>query len=63
MMEMNALNESSRVGRRYYLKYYGPTIPERANPVLEVNGNKIEQYFHIDDDEYTEIVELTDGGK
>ena len=59
----NALNESSRVGRRYYLKYYGPTIPERANPVLEVNGNKIEQYFHIDDDEYTEIVELTDGGK
>lgn len=54
----SALNESGRVGKRYYLAYHGPTIPERANPELAINGHAIQQYFHHSDDEYTEIREL-----
>ncbi len=53
-----ALNESGRVGRRYYLAYHGPTIPERARPHLTVNGQTFAQYHSRDSDEYTEIVEL-----
>ncbi|MEW6426863.1 MAG: AAA family ATPase [Thermodesulfobacteriota bacterium] len=50
-----ALNESGRVGKRYYLTYHGPTMPDRANPELVVNGQAIQQYFPSDEDEYTEI--------
>lgn len=53
-----ALNETGRVGKRYYLAYHGPTIPERANPELEVNGQRIQQYFPDESDEYTEIKEV-----
>lgn len=53
-----ALNETGRVGKRYYLAYHGPTIPERANPELEVNGQRIQQYFCCTTDEFTEIREL-----
>lgn len=53
-----ALTETGRVGKRYYLAYHGPTIPERANPELEVNGQHIQQYFPCGDDEYTELREL-----
>jgi DNA sulfur modification protein DndD len=53
-----ALNETDRVGKRYYLAYHGPTMPERANPELVVNGQAIQQYFPSTDDEYTEIKEL-----
>jgi DNA sulfur modification protein DndD len=53
-----ALNEAGRVGKRYYLAYHGPTIPERANPEMVVNGQTIQQYYTFDNDEYTEIVEL-----
>ncbi len=53
-----ALNESGRVGKRYYLAYHGPTIPQRANPDLVVNGQRIQQYFPTERDEFTEIVEL-----
>lgn len=53
-----ALNESGRVGKRYYLAYHGPTMPERANPDLVVNGQRIQQYYPTERDEFTEIVEL-----
>lgn len=53
-----ALNESGRVGKRYYLTYHGPTMPERANPDLVVNEHIIQQYFKNDTEEYTEIREL-----
>lgn len=53
-----ALNESGRVGKRYYLAYHGPTIPERANPELFINGHAIQQYFSCTSDEFTEIKEL-----
>lgn len=53
-----ALNETGRVGKRYYLAYHGPTIPERANPELAVNGQKIQQYFPDTSDEYTIIKEV-----
>ncbi len=51
----SALNESGRVGKRYYLAYYGPTMPERANPELVVNGQAIQQYFNMQNEEFTEI--------
>jgi len=54
----SALNESGRVGKRYYLTYHGPTIPERANPELLVDGETIQQYFPSEVDEFTEIRKL-----
>ena len=53
-----ALNESGRVGKRYYLKYHGPTMPERATQELIVNGQNLQQYVPDRSDEYTEICEL-----
>ena len=53
-----ALNESGRVGRRYYLSYHGPTIPERASPDLVVNGERIRQYHTSQQEEFTEIREI-----
>lgn len=53
-----ALNETGRVGKRYYLAYHGPTMPERANPELVVNGQAIQQYFPDKNEEYTAIKEL-----
>ena len=52
-----ALNDTGRVGKRYYLAYHGSTMPDRANPALVINGSQINQYFHNDTDEYTEIKE------
>lgn len=53
-----ALNASGRVGKRYYLAYHGPAIPQRANPDLLINGQRIQQYFPTERDEFTEIVQL-----
>lgn len=53
-----ALNESGSVGKRYYLAYHGPTIPERANPELVINGQAIQQYFPCQTEEFTEIKAL-----
>ena len=53
-----ALNESGRVGKRYYLSYTGPAMPERANPELLVNGQIIQQYFPSEGEEFSEIREL-----
>lgn len=51
----SALNESGRIGKRYYLTYHGPTMPERTNPHLFVDGQTIQQYFPSEEDEFTEI--------
>lgn len=53
-----ALNDSGRVGRRYYLAYHGPTIPQRANPDLVINDQRITQYHPTTGAEYTEIMEI-----
>lgn len=53
-----AMNESGRVGKRYYLTYHGPTMPERATQELVVNGQSIQQYFPERSGEFTEIREL-----
>jgi DNA sulfur modification protein DndD len=53
-----ALSSAGRIGKRYYLTYYGPTMPEKAAPELVVDGQKVQQYFPLDSDEYTEIVPL-----
>jgi len=52
------LTSSGRIGKRYYLTYYGPTMPEKAAPELIIEGQKIQQYFPMETDEYTEIVPL-----
>jgi DNA sulfur modification protein DndD len=52
-----ALRETGRVGRRYYLAYHGPSIPERAQPQLVVDGVTVQQYFESQE-EFTEIKEL-----
>lgn len=53
-----ALAESKRVGKRYYLAYHGPTMPDRANPELVIHGKEIQQYFPTDTEEFTEVREL-----
>ncbi len=53
-----ALNESGRVGKRYYLAYHGQTIPDRASPELIVNGQRIQQYLPTERDEFTELCEV-----
>ena len=53
-----ALNESGRVGKRYYLTYHGPAMPQRANPELVINGQVIQQYFPCKHEEFTEIMAL-----
>lgn len=52
------LTASGRVGKRYYLTYYGPSMPEKAAPELVIEGQKIQQYFPLENDEYTELVAL-----
>lgn len=53
-----ALKASGRINKRYYLRYYGPAMPEKAAPELVIEGQSILQYCPLDDDEYTEIVAL-----
>jgi DNA sulfur modification protein DndD len=55
----SALDASGRVGKRYYLVYHGPSIPDRASPALVVNGEQFQQYVESEREEYTELVELT----
>jgi DNA sulfur modification protein DndD len=53
----DALRETGRIGKRYYLAYHGPSIPDRAQPQLVVDGQTVQQYFHSEE-EFTEIKEL-----
>jgi DNA sulfur modification protein DndD len=52
-----ALRETGRIGKRYYLEYYGPSMPERAQPQLVIDGQPIQQYFQSAE-EFTKIREL-----
>ena len=52
-----ALRETGRIGKRYYLTYHGPSMPERAQPQLVVDGQTVQQYFQSNE-EFTEIREL-----
>lgn len=53
-----ALDSIGRVGKRYYLSFTGPTIPNRANPKLVVGSCTVSQYFPSDTEEFTRICEL-----
>jgi DNA sulfur modification protein DndD len=51
------LGQTKRVGKRYYLRYHGPSLKKDAVPVLTVNGIEYEQYREANE-EMTEIVEI-----
>ena len=53
----DALRETGRIGKRYYLAYHGPSMPERAQPHLVVDGRTVQQYFQSNE-EFTEIREF-----
>lgn len=53
----DALRETGRIGKRYYLAYHGRSIPDRAQPQLVVDGQTVQQYFQSQE-EFTEIREL-----
>lgn len=53
----DALRETGRIGKRYYLAYHGPSMPDRAQPQLVVDGQTVQQYFESTE-EFTEIREL-----
>jgi DNA sulfur modification protein DndD len=53
----DALRETGRIGKRYYLAYHGPSMPDRAQPQLIVDGQTVQQYFQSHE-EFTEIREL-----
>lgn len=53
----DALRETGRIGKRYYLAYHGPSMPDRAQPQLVVDGQTVQQYFESSE-EFTEIREL-----
>ncbi|MFT4177405.1 MAG: AAA family ATPase [Luteolibacter sp.] len=53
----DALRETGRIGKRYYLAYHGPSIPDRAQPQLVVDGQTVQQYFQSEE-EFTEIKEF-----
>lgn len=52
-----ALRESGRIGKRYFLSYYGPSLPERAQPHLNVDDRPHQQYFDHPE-EFTRIEEI-----
>ena len=54
-----AMTESGRVGKRYYLTYHGPTMPERAAQMMSVNGVAFQQYFPSKSEEFSQIKEIT----
>jgi len=53
----DALRETGRIGKQYYLAYHGPSMPDRAQPQLVVDGQTVQQYFQSNE-EFTEIREL-----
>lgn len=52
-----ALHETGRIGKQYYLAYHGPVMPERAKPEMEIDGRSAKVYFDAVE-ESTEIMEL-----
>jgi DNA sulfur modification protein DndD len=51
------LEQSKRIGKRYYLTYHAPSNSEDASEELLLNGKCYRQYFQSDE-ERTEIIEI-----
>lgn len=51
------LDKTKRVGKRYFLRYHGPSLKKDAAPVLTVHGIEYDQYMEANE-ESTEIVEI-----
>jgi len=52
-----AMENSNRIGKRYYLSYHGPSLPKDAGDHLAVNGNSYQMYY-LSDEKQTEIKEI-----
>ena len=52
------LAQTGKVGKRYYLSYHGPSLPEKSKPELSIGGEIFKQYYEVKDDEYTQIEEI-----
>jgi DNA sulfur modification protein DndD len=51
------LEESGRIGKRYYLAYHAPKPPKGATVDIEITGGSYQQYFESED-VFTEICEI-----
>jgi DNA sulfur modification protein DndD len=52
-----ALRETGRIGKQYYLAYHGPSLSDRATPEMMIDGQPVKQYFRSEE-ERTEIREV-----
>lgn len=52
-----ALRETGRIGKQYYLAYHGPSLSDRATPEMRIDGQPVKQYFPSEE-ERTEIMEV-----
>lgn len=53
----DVLRRSKRIGKRYYLSYHGPHLQPDARQQLNVEEQRLEQYFESPE-EFTEIIEI-----
>ena len=53
----DALRETGRIGKQYYLAYHGPSLSDRATPEMRIDGQPVKQYFPSEE-ERTEIMEV-----
>jgi DNA sulfur modification protein DndD len=51
------LENSNRIGKRYYLTYHAPSHSPDASDELNIGGQRLQQYFQADE-ECTEIREI-----
>ena len=51
------LEQSGKIGKRFYLAYHGPSIKKNASPTLVVKGQEYTQYFE-NPIEFTQIKEI-----
>ena len=51
------LENSQRIGKRYYLTYHAPSHSPDASDELVIGGQRFQQYFQAED-ESTEIREI-----
>ena len=51
------LENSNRIGKRYYLSYHAPALPKDATEELDIGAQHYQLYFQSDD-KRTEIVEI-----
>jgi DNA sulfur modification protein DndD len=51
------MENSNRIGRRYYLTYHAPSHASDAADELVIGNQRLQQYFHADE-ECTEIKEI-----